>query len=507
MNVLSQTIIKYSRLFVQGINENDVRIFLESPPQYPNLLSVVQTLQYANLHVQVGQCDWDYLKNLKSPFLLHIVLKSQEALIISKWDTKSNCLNVLNPKSSKWEIKDKDYFEGIWDGVVIYTNACTVKNGWTNNKKSLLLLTVIVAVVTHILMRQWDILFIDVLPIIIGFIVSLCTYWRRNISAIGIIEKICHRSSITDCDAVENSSYASWNGLSMNNMALSFFISQFICIIISFVVEATNILNTIYLISVIVFIPIAIYSVYGQIKVGKICPLCLMILICILLEAFIFMRLPIHLVNVGVIIVFGMISICILYLLYLCERTRQNQQEQLNTTIQLLKLKRKTKIILLESSQIEPIITPMWFGKENSSVNITTIISPSCKHCRKVVFELLLLIEKGVQFRWNVVLGKMTRHDSEKIKIWVQKYISDKNKFSQDLYLWSNVQIQSLQCVQKTAVNDVQISKICNDFDTQIERLNISIFPQIILNNRLLSSIYTIRDLEFIIADMSQWKQ
>ena len=219
------------------------------------------------------------------------------------------------------------------------------------------------------------------------------------------------------------------------------------------------------------------------------------------------MRLPIHLVDVGVIIVFGMISICILYLLYLCERTRQNQQEQLNTTIQLLKLKRKTKIILLESSQIEPIITPMWFGKENSSVNITTIISPSCKHCRKVVFELLLLIEKGVQFRWNVVLGKMTRHDSEKIKIWVQKYISDKNKFSQDLYLWSNVQIQSLQCVQKTAVNDVQISKICNDFDTQIERLNISIFPQIILNNRLLSSIYTIRDLEFIIADMSQWKQ
>lgn len=103
MNVLSQTIIKYSRLFVQGINENDVRIFLESSPQYPNLLSVVQTLQYANLHVQVGQCDWDYLKNLKSPFLLHIVLKSQEALIISKWDTKSNCLNVLNPKSSKWE--------------------------------------------------------------------------------------------------------------------------------------------------------------------------------------------------------------------------------------------------------------------------------------------------------------------------------------------------------------------------------------------------------------------
>ncbi|MGN0514824.1 MAG: vitamin K epoxide reductase family protein, partial [Lachnospiraceae bacterium] len=501
MNVLSQTIIRYSRLFVQGINENDVRIFLESSPQYPNLLSVVQTLEYANLHVQVGQCDWDYLRNLDSPFLLHIVLKSQETLIISKWDTKSNCLNVLNPKSNKWEIKNKEYFEGIWDGVVIYTNARTARNGWTSTKMSLLLLIVAFTIVTQVLTRQQDIPFIYILPIIIGFIVSLCAYWRKNISEIGIIEKICHRSSITDCDAVEKSSYASWNGLTMNNMALSFFVSQSICIIISVVLEANDILNTIYLMSVIVFIPIAIYSVYGQIKVGKICPLCLMILICILLEAFIFMCLPIHFVNVRVIIVFGMISICILYLLHFCEHTRRNQQEQLNTTIQLLKLKRKTEIILLESSQIEPIITPMWFGKENSSLNITTIISPSCKHCRKVVFELLLLIEKGVKFRWNVVLGKMMSHDSEKIKIWVQKYISDKNKFSHDLYLWSNEQIQSLQCVQKAVVNDEQISKICNNFDTQIERLNISVFPQIMLNNRLLSSIYTIRDLEFIIAD------
>ena len=50
MNILSQTIIKYIRLFVQGINENDIRIFLESSPQYPNLLSVVQTLPLIPQH-------------------------------------------------------------------------------------------------------------------------------------------------------------------------------------------------------------------------------------------------------------------------------------------------------------------------------------------------------------------------------------------------------------------------------------------------------------------------
>ena len=125
------------------------------------------------------------------------------------------------------------------------------------------------------------------------------------------------------------------------------------------------------------------------------------------------------------------------------------KQEQLKTTIQLLKLKRKQEIILLESSQIEIATTPMWFGKEDSSIIITTIISPSCKHCRKVVSELLLLIEKEVQFRWNVVLGKTISQDSEKIKIWVQEYISDKDFFLEALHLWSNEQIQDLQCVHK----------------------------------------------------------
>lgn len=215
MNILSQTIIKYSRLFVQGINENDVRIFLESSPQYPNLLSVVQTLQYSNVHVQVGQCNWDYLKNLESPFLLHIALKFQETLIISKWDSKLNCLKVLNLKNNKWETKNKKYLESIWDGVVIYTNSRIARNGFIKDEIPLLLLTIIVAIVTYTIMRQLDIIFIYFSPIIIGVIVSLCIYWRKNISKIGVIEKICHKSSITDCDAVENSYYGVWKGFSM----------------------------------------------------------------------------------------------------------------------------------------------------------------------------------------------------------------------------------------------------------------------------------------------------
>ena len=429
----------------------------------------------------------------------------RDTKIISKWNTKSNCLQVLNLKTGKWATEGKEFLDGVWDGVVIYTNDQTIR---TEKTKILFLIIVfIVSAVIHITINYLDITIYYVLPLVVGFIISICMFWRKNISEIGIIEKICHQTSVTDCDAVENSSYASWNRLSMNNLALSFFFSQLICIIISFVSENNNIFDTIYLISVIVSIPITIYSIYGQVKVGKICPLCLMVLICVFSEAIIFMRLPIHFVNVGVIVLFGTITVLLLCILHYYEHTLRNQQEKINTTIQLLKLKRKTEIILLESSQIEPIITPMWFGEENSSVNITTIISPSCKHCRRVVSELLLLLRKGVCFRWNVLLGKKSINDSELIKIWVQRYLSDKNQLLEDLQLWSNEKIQDLRLLKSIAIYEDRISEICNDFNRQVESLKIAVFPQIILNDRLLSPIYTSIDLKYILTDMSHLEQ
>lgn len=501
--MLFDTLIKYSSLFKKTIDKTDFKVFLESSPQYPNLLSVIQTLQYAHLDSQVGQCDWDYLKNIESPFLLHVFLKSKETLIISKWDAKSNCLKALNPKHNTWENVNKDKLMYIWDGVVIYTNAQTLNNYCSKDKIKILLLVISVAAFTHTIMKYWNIHLLHILPIFIGFVASLCTYWRRDISEIGFIEKICKKTSLTDCDTVENSYYGVWRGLSMTNMALSFFISQLICIIVSFVFKLNSILHTEYLFSLIILVPLVIYSSYVQIKVRKICPLCIMILMCVFSEAFLFVCFPTHSVNIGLFVVFGIIYIGILCILRFIDLNHLILQEKTNTTIQLLKLKRKTEVILLESFQIEPIITPMWFGDENSSINITTIISPSCKHCRKVSFEIFLLIKKGVKFRWNIVLGKRNSHDSEEIAIWVQEYISDKILFFEKLHLWSNMQIQSLRNDHGNVDCYYKISKISSDFDKLLERLNIHKFPQLILNNRLLSPIYNIIDLEFIITDMA----
>lgn len=62
--MLSVTLIKYCSLFVRRIDRDDLRIFLESSPQYPSLLSVLQTLRYAGLQANAGKCDIEHLKTM-----------------------------------------------------------------------------------------------------------------------------------------------------------------------------------------------------------------------------------------------------------------------------------------------------------------------------------------------------------------------------------------------------------------------------------------------------------
>lgn len=501
--MLSETLIRYCSLFFYKIDKVNIRLFLESSPQYPNLLSVVQTLQYANIDVQVGQCDYDYLRNLKSPFLLHAKIKSSETLVISKWDTKCNCLKVLNSKSNTWNIKSKEDLGHIWDGVVIYTNTDTINNGYSKGNIVLLSMAIVLAFIASIIHTQSNISLLYVLPIVIGLIVSICAYWQKNISKLNFIENICHKSSVTDCRAVENSSYSSWRGLSMNDMALSFFCSQLICVVLSVILKISNALYTTYFVAAIIFIPITLYSAYSQIKIRKICTLCLMILVSVLIESFLFIYMPKEPIKLGLLVIWGMINIFMLCLLHFRAYTYLNRQKHLETEIQLLKLKRKNEVISLESSHVSLDLMPMWLAKEHSKIIITTIISPSCNHCRKVVHELLSLIDKGIQFRWNLILGRIMESDSEKIEIWITKYITNKTGFLYDLRLWSNEKIKNLSCSPNFILQNDKVAKICQIFDKQIASLNIIGFPQIVLNDRLLSTMYTAKDLEFIITDLS----
>lgn len=118
-----------------------------------------------------------------------------------------------------------------------------------------------------------------------------------------------------------------------------------------------------------------------------------------------------------------------------------------------------------------------------------------------MVSDFLALQQKGLDFRWNIILGQTTQADAAIIEEWIHRFLTDKDKFFEDLILWSNGVAQMLTPISQNPVKKSVSSKIRQTFNNQIAELNIIGFPKIILNNRLLSSVYTSSDIEFLIAD------
>ncbi|MCM1140233.1 MAG: hypothetical protein NC453_16830, partial [Muribaculum sp.] len=285
--------------------------------------------------------------------------------------------------------------------------------------------------------------------------------------------------------------------------AFSFFASQLICLGIVYIIGIEDVLNSLYFISTLVLIPIIAYSVYSQYKVKNICPLCILVLLCITTEVIINFRwTPLPPQNLNIIILYSVIFLITSCALQYNHNIKQNAAAYLRDCIDLLKLKRKYTILQSESTSVNTIHTPIWFGEKDSTFEVTTLISPNCSHCRKITSELLKLQKKGVKFKWNIILGQTSPKDSEMIDIWIQRYFDDKEKFSEEIYRWSNGTIVSIpssgiiDTIDKTGLSEIRHS-----FERVIENLHISGFPQIILNERLLSSIYTVKDIEFVIFD------
>lgn len=190
--MLSQTLITYNSLFLRNVDKKDIRIFLESSPLYPNLLSVLRTLKYVGLNTRAGQCNWDHLSNLKSPFLLHIKFKSKENLVISRWNQDRNVLEILHPAKNGWEAKNKEDIVNAWDGVVIYTDAIPIRNMHVKKYTTIAVALVIFVLIIYLIFKEYGGQAICTFPIFVGLVISVCMYWQNYISPINILDKFCH---------------------------------------------------------------------------------------------------------------------------------------------------------------------------------------------------------------------------------------------------------------------------------------------------------------------------
>ncbi len=499
--MLTQTLITYTSLFLRKFDKTALRIFLETSPQYPNLVSVIHTLHYMGISASAGQCDWSYLRNLKSPFLLHMKMRGKDALIIAKYDEDSEGVKVYSPKTKKWETKTEKDILNVWDGIVIFTEAIPLKNKVTNSPIGAAIAGVGIGVLIAVVLILSKVSITDIMPLIIGLIVSGISYLRNYIAPISAIEKLCHISEATDCRKVEESAYSSIFGVKLSALAFAFFLSQLVCVGVSGFIQIPHMVYNLYFISTVMVVPAGIYSAYSQIKVTKACPLCIVIVLCMATEAILFLLSDSMPIQAGALLLWACTALIITGYLHLIRIVSASRRDELASRLQANRLKRKKSVMHSESIGVNKPLSPLWLGNEKAPVEITTIISPGCNHCRKVVGKFLALVEKGYSFRWNIILGRRSKEDEDLIGNWIQRYLSDKDSFKEYLSSWSVGKNPKSSGVRIKESEEDRVSEINRIFNQGISEMKITGFPRIIRNDRLLSPIYTKDDLEFLIMD------
>jgi len=182
----------------------------------------------------------------------------------------------------------------------------------------------------------------------------------------------------------------------------------------------------------------------------------------------------------------------------------------LNNDIELLRIKRNPSIIkkyFVQSHSIVPTEEMMEFGNKYADIVITTFISLHCRHCQKVVSEVIQLIDKfPKRFLWRVAIQGISSNDindkvfarlnTRQLNI-LQLYINDKKHCLKAMRLWNfkNTDDSSEELIAKYRFQQ-----------KNIEEMKIVHYPTIWVNNIVLPQEYTISDLQYINQELIEMK-
>lgn len=477
--MLEQTVINYINLY-KKVKDRDLRIFLKSSPYYPSLYSVMTTLQYFGLNVKAGKCDINKLESIFSPILLHLIIKGAQTLVIAKRYDDVSCL-IYSPSNSKWVKMTFKEVMKVWDGIVIYTQEKQESSRKTVYTPIIIAFSFVLACLIPML-----------LPAIIGELLSVIAYKYSNDRYDKPQAGICNLSKITNCKSVSNSKYGNILGIRLADLSVSFFSAQ---LSIGVLFHNNEGLASIYLISCFLLIPITLYSILSQVQIGRICPLCLLILGCLFWQSIKYYQEGLQ--SLDLISYFCIAFLVFFVFLNMENRIRSERFKNEDLSIKNLTLERKECVLRSVTQEIS-------FNLRNQEdTDLILFLSPSCKHCKEALKVLLPQLLDNMINTIHIVPCKVHTEDETLIKNWRKTYYKDKKQdFARLILDWCFEQDLGKELSKWKDLIEEKVYLVLNeDYNNFAKTNGITGVPRIAINNYLLPAIYEIKDVSFVIMD------
>lgn len=498
---------KYVCLYQRKCNRVELETVLKSSPSYPSLLSIYHSLEFCDVHPVVVRAKPENLYGLKRPSLMHIKDAVSEYFLLVECCDKEHII-CYDTHKSKYVKRKSETLLSKWDGIMIYTE----QQEYRSQRKLFWILTVLMTVVSWF---NWA-----------SFLLST-NLWGLSISSLlllneygigtSVTEGVCKIGQSFDCNKVTLSKASRIIGIPLSVWGCLYFLSITLFLLMSRLGGAaqTDVVNYVQIVG-LGCLPILAYSVIKQNQMRTWCILCLSIIAILSFEtillvgwnehfaySFIAQLAMLHLLGIGIAGIF----------LSLLVKGVRLYKEYTSLRVHDLKIKRNPEILQLLFKNAKVLnrfdSSYMSLGNPQASVVITTWLSPYCVHCSKLVKDMLDLYNRhGKNIEWRIYISGYASGEREKNRIQhtlMTWYMKDKLLFLNALNRW----FIHKELIPTEDSNILFSDETEHHLEKQIlftREMNINSYPKCFINGLELPSVYTIKDIFYMVHDENIWK-
>lgn len=485
----------------------ELETVLKSSPSYPSVLSIYHSLEFYDVHPVVVRAKPENLFELERPSLLHIKDDDSEYFLLAKCCDKEHLI-CYDTQKSKYVKRESETLLSKWDGIMIYTE----QQEYRSQRKLFWILTVLMTVVFWF---NWVsfLLSTNLWGLFISSLLLLNEYGIRT----SVTEGVCKIGQSFDCNKVTLSKASRIIGIPLSVWGCLYFLSITLFLLMSRLGGAvqTDVVNYVQIVG-LGCLPILAYSVIKQYQMRTWCILCLSIIAILLFEtillggwnelfaySFIAQLAMLHLLSIGIAGIF----------LSLLVKGLRLYKKYTSLRIHDLKIKRNPEILQLLFKNAKVLnrfdSSYMSLGNVQASVIITTWISPYCNHCAKLVKEMLDLYDRHSEnFEWRIYISGNASSEQKKNRIQhtlMTWYMKDKLLFLKALNKWF-IHKELVPVKDKTMLFSDEIKHHLEKQILFTDEMKINSYPKCFINGLELPSVYTIKDIFYMIHDEEIWK-
>ncbi|PKB17078.1 vitamin K epoxide reductase family protein [Flavobacterium sp. 5] len=502
--------------------EEEILISLESHPDYPSLIAIVDTFNYFgidNIATRLEKSDFDKLP--KTFISVYLTETGSEIVYTKKLNDK---IEIQFSNSFKKTITNSEYLEG-WNSIVVIIeeNQIAQTKIVSYNKYNIVGTFLIVSLILLYLENKENLTtaVFYYLLLLTGFAISVILVREEMGLHNDSISKICNVTEKTSCKEVLSSNGAKvFKNISLSDISILYFSS----LTLFFVLSSFVLNSTIYTIIGFFSLPVILYSIYYQLFViKKWCILCLGI------DAILLLQLVVTSFNFSLkfnsttIISFfsGLFIIILLYYLgYQFKNRAVKINKNKNIELEYHKLKNNYHVfntLLKNNKKIDEdhlnSLKTIIIGKIESPVTLFLVLSASCGHCHTAYEKAIKLMKKSpdqikIQLIFNINIENSENPSNLIYKQAFNYYWSGEvHKTISSLNDWHVERMDLEKWKYKWESDHLEYSTkmIPNQYNWCLQN-DIYYTPAIILNGHIMPNEYQINDLNYFIDELVEEK-